>query len=198
MRELTDFLRFILPHATACPDPTAEDALLSAARDFCEATRCWRETDSFKVKGHDVEVVCVPPSAVLFEIEKASFDGRDLERVSFADARFDRDGPPRQITQTQPNAVRLAPAGPGTLSISMFLKPALDADVLPYFLFDQWGETLASGALARILVIPDQPFSNPQLAGYHAGIFQSAKDRNFNASVRGQQRAPRRSRSRYL
>lgn len=198
MLELIDFLPFVLPYAAACPEPVAELHLRSAAREFCEATKCWREVDTLPVRGDEIEVLCVPPYASLLALESGSFDGRRLDRVAFDDVDPAELGQPRAIYQLQPNTVSLSPRGPGKLTVAMFLKPAQDADVLPRFLHDQWGEAIGHGALARILMLPEQPYSDPNMAMSHRALFERAKDSNFNASVRGQQRAPTRSRSRFL
>lgn len=198
MRELRHFLRFVLPYAPACPDPMAEQHILSAAREFCEATRCWRETDTIPIHGHAIEVVCVPPYAALHEIEDAKFDGRPLERVAFKDSLHGAEGLPEQIMQTSMNTISIAPAACGQLTISLFLKPALDTDILPDFLYEQWAEQIGYGAVARILDLPDMPFSNPSAALTYRVLFERAKDSNFNASRRGQQRAPVRTRSRFF
>lgn len=200
MREPDAFYRWIMASAPSCPEPVADVHILSAARAFCMATRCWREQDTITVTGDEDEILCVPPYATLFEIERASFNGRPLERTAFADARVSDIGEPSQITQLQQNSIALGPRGGcgGTLAISMFLMPAQNAQVLPDFLYEQYGETIGQGALGSLLAVPDQPFSNPSLAMYHATLFQQAKDRNFNVSVRGQQRAPMRTRSSYF
>lgn len=198
MREAEDFFRWVVPYARAVSDPVASRHIIDAARDFCEATRCWREVDEIAVSGEEAEVVCVPPYASLFEIEAASFDGRPLDRVAWLDTDS-TGGLPSQITQAQPQSVSIAPRGAcGMLSISMFLEPAQDADVLPDFLFEQFGQSIAKGALASLLLLPDQPFTNPGLATLNAQMFGQAKDRNFAHNRRGQQRAPLRTRPQYF
>ncbi len=199
MREAADFFRWIIPYAPACAEPTVEAHLITAARSFCEATRCWRETDDLPLTGEEDEVVCVPPYASLFEIDFARFNGQALDRVAYADAQLRQCGIPHQITQVQPQSIALAPRGTcGTLTISMFLEPAQDTDILPDFLFEQFGQIIAQGALGTLLLIPDQPFSNPSLGTYNAGLFARAKDSRFNYHRRGQQRAPVRSKSSYF
>lgn len=200
MQPLDAFYRWIMPYAPTCPEPVGDTHIIKAARDFCEATRCWRESDVIDVTGDEDEILCVPPYASLFEIENASLDGRPLDRVPFARARMDECGDPEQITQVQPNSVALAPRGGcgGKLRVTMFLKPAQNAQVLPDFLHDQYGEIIAQGALASLLAVPGQPFSNGPLATYNAGLFAEAKASRFNLNVRGQQRAPMRTRARFL
>lgn len=202
MRDLSDFLSYVLPHAPACPEPVAVQYLRVAATEWCERTRCWRETDELPTAAYEIEVLCVPPFSSLHEIEAAWFDGRPLTPKSFHEAwpddRGDTGARPRWITQAQPNTVRLIPRGTGTLRISMFLKPAPDADVVPGFLFDQWVQPLADGALARILALPDPAYANPTAAVVYRSAFDAAANRNFAANIRGQQRASSRARAQFL
>ncbi|WP_163000214.1 hypothetical protein [Sphingobium yanoikuyae] len=198
MRQLADFLRWVLPYATACPEPLAESHVLTAARDFCKATRCWRLVDTLTTTDDVPEVICVPQDAMLFEIEAAQFNGMPLERIAYADVSPSEAGLPRAITQAELNSVRLIPHAAGALHLSLFLMPSQHADELPDFLYDVYGEIIADGALAAILEIPGQPYSDLTNAAYRRGRFIQAKDSNFNVSKRGQQRAPVRTRARYF
>lgn len=197
MRELEDFLPFVLPHATACPEPTALKYLREAAITFCQRTRVWREVDTLPVDGLEIQTVCVPPHSSLFEIEGAWLDGERLSPAPFAKVAhlLDRrgQGKPQFITQTRHDAVMLLPRGPGKLRISMFLTPAHDAEVVPTFLYDQFGREIGWGALAEICLLPNQPFTSPDMALLFSQRFTSACDRNFAANIKGQQRAPARS-----
>ncbi|MED5545699.1 MAG: hypothetical protein VYD90_10655 [Pseudomonadota bacterium] len=199
MRELLDFLPFVRPYAPAVPEPVAEAQVRNAAREFCEATKCWRIIDTIPVRGDEIEVLCVPPQATLHELERAIFNKVQLAPIAADQVDPEEEGDPHSIFQIQPNTVSITPRGAsGFLTVSMFLKPSQDAEVLPAFLLDQWGEAIGHGALARILELPNQPYTDPNAAMRHRALFERAKDSNFNASVRGQQRAPRRSRSRFL
>lgn len=200
MRELEDLLPRVLPYAPGCPDPVAVDHLRDAAIEFCKQTRCWREVDEFGTTDTDIEVVCVPPFSSLFEIEAAKFNGRDLARAPYlrSDPHKTEGGIPSVIAQAQHNSVSIYPRATGKLWISMFLMPDDRADMIPSFIFDQWGRIIAEGALGEILMMPDKPFSNPQLGVSFRGRFQAGMDRNFRASQRGQQRAPARSRPNYF
>lgn len=197
MRDLADFLRWVMPYATACPEPVAESHILDAAREFCAATKCWRFVDTIDVPAEACEILCVPPDATLHEIERAQFNGQPLDPIAYADMR-DAAGEPSHFTQIDLNSVRIMPHKAGQLSISVFLQPAPHADQLPDFIYDRYGKTIADGALAAILELPGQPYTDPGAAAARRGRFNQAKDSNFNISLRGQQRAPVRTRSRFL
>ncbi|MEY9435581.1 phage adaptor protein [Bradyrhizobium elkanii] len=206
MIDFDAFYPHVMPSAPGCPEPTVINALRQAAQRFCETTRAWRCNDTFDVTMDTCAFVCVPDGAELFEIEAVTFDGRPIDPISVAE--LDRLMPrwrdqteaaqPRYYTQLDFDTIRLAPAGEGTVQVWAFLKPSEDADQLPDFLGAKFARAIASGALADILLLPGQPFFNPDLASVHAARFQSVLDRNFNLNLRGQQRAPTRTRAQFL
>lgn len=210
--QLSAFLPMVLPHAPGVPEPTANFNLRLAAIEFCERTRCWRHMLTVAIEEQNSAVVA-PGFAAIHEIEHAYFDGVPLNRVQFSDIDHGEDetaqaGPPENITQIGPDQVALYPFAAGSLQISVFLKPRgghlyglneddplEDAyDTVPEFMFAQHGEPIAYGALARILAIPKQEFTNPAMASYFLKKFEEKIDGRFSANMRGQQRAPRRTR----
>ena len=198
MREIDELLPYVMPYAPGLAEPTAVQHLRDAAVRFCERTRCWRLIDTFQTTGEHHEILAVPSDAVLFEIEWAKFNNRELEAVSPQAATWhNQEGytEPRYITQVNPNCVSLEPHAVGELKISMFLKPMMTALELPSFLVSDYGRNLADGALSTLLLLPNQPFTNPQLAMVFETKFQQALDRNFALNMRGQQRAPKRTKS---
>ncbi|MBX9596233.1 MAG: hypothetical protein K2X46_17845 [Roseomonas sp.] len=201
MRDLTDFLPHVMLHAMACADPVAVKYLREAAVEFCTRTRVWRETDEFTTVADDIEVVCVPPYAALHEIEAAWFNGYELEAARFKQT-FGPDeqegGQPRWITQVAPDRVSLVPKGAGLLRISMFLKPAEDTEVVPAFLFDHFAREIGWGALRDLKMLPNQPFSDPQMGMAFGARFEAALNRFSAANIRGQQRAKGRANARYF
>ena len=185
----------------ACPEPVAVKYLREAAQEFCARTRMWRETDEFTTIADDIEVLCVPPYAALHEIERAWFNGCDLEPVPFSRAFAPDEAQgdaPRWITQVGPDRLSLVPAGAGTLRVSMFLKPAEDAEIVPDFLFDHHAREIGWGALREIKLLPNQPFADPNMALMFGARFESALNRHFTANIRGQHRAKGRARGNYF
>lgn len=213
MRSLDDFLPFLAAYAQSVPDPLAYQYLRWAATELCERTRCWRFVDVITVSGLEDQIICTPAGADLFEIEDAwwsngddQFYSRPLARVPFADVsadllRIDAQNmavKPDAITQVSQQSVLALPRAAGVLKLSMFLKPSKDTMEVPDFLFDQFAQPIACGALYWILNVPGQTYTNPQLAQMMASDHNSICDRNFAHNIRGQQRAPARARSRFV
>lgn len=208
MRDVLDFMPWVRPFAPSVPDAVAARQIVDAAAYFCRVTRCWREVQEVASDGTDFEVMCVPPGAQLFEIERADFDGIQLEPVALNDipphmipqAVDGKQSPgslcsPRFVSARGHDAVIVAPPAAGTLRISLFLTPSPDADMLPDVLFDNFAQAIGGGALARILVLPSQPFTNPEMAAMFANTFTYACDTNFDYNRRGPHRAATRTRA---
>lgn len=207
MRDIEELLRHVMPLAPACPEPVAIEHIRNAAIDFCTRTSLWRETDHIDKADGDLEIICVPPYATLHRIERALFDGQLLEPITYPDAmdmiarqhnNHGDQGRPRYISQAQPDSVRILPRGLGRLDISMVLKPHQDAEQLPDFLVDHHGRTLAAGALSTLLMLVNQPFTNPGLASIQLQIFERDITNQFAMYLRGQQRARLRTKPSYF
>lgn len=215
MREMDELLPHILPYAIGVAEPTAIQHIRDAAVRFCERTRCWRHIDTFKTDGGHHEIVAVPSQAVLHEIEWAKFDNQhELEprapKAEYWEHEHLEDDPlnpnqnernhtyPRYITQVNPTCVIIEPHVVGDLTVSVYLKPDQVADMLPDFLLSNFARNIADGALSTLLLLPNQPFTNPQLAMVFEQKFQQSLDKNFAFNLRGQQRARKRTRASYI
>lgn len=195
----------IAPFAPTCPDFIIAQQARFAAIEFCERSRAWRHVTTVAVTSREFTPV-VPDTAAIHEIEFAEWGDHQskLTPVQFSTIKGDLEGQPRYVTQVNPHAVTVSPFEEGTMRISMFLKPlsstsygdnAADPledrfNVIPDFLVSIHGNTLAAGTLSKILSIPDEPWTNPAEAQRYWLIFQERLNGSFRANMRGQQRAP--------
>lgn len=207
MIDFEPFLPMVLSVAPGCPRPTAVSALRQAAIRFCETTRSWRCDDTFQTTGEPNDYVCVADQAELFEIEAVTFNGAPLEAAAttYLDRIIPRwrdeqpgTGNPAYFTQLSPDTIAIVPRAAGSVKVHAFLRPAEDADELPEYLGAKHRRTIASGALADLLLLPGQPFFSPDLASVHSLRFQAVLDGKSDFNLRGQQRAPTRTRFRFL
>lgn len=215
-RPLKDFLSMVLPEVPYCPRPVAEQYLRLAAIEFCERTRCWRHVTTQDITAQDGAIVA-PDYATIHEIETAEWgEGVELMPTQFSEIDADAygaeagaAGPPRYITQVAANQIAVVPFDTGSLRLSLFLKPRSGSEfggdpndplqdkynVVPEFMFIQHGDHIASGALARIMNLPDQTYTNPKMAAQHLARFERACDTKFSSNMRGQHRAKRRAKA---
>lgn len=206
MKPLDDFLTSINPYAPGCAIPTAYFGIRQAAIEFCERTRMWRHEDSFTVTASEAEAISVPYGAALIDIEHASFDGRPLEpkTTKWLDEHHpgwrtgDASGHPTYLTQLEQNTLRIVPGQAGTVNISVWIKPSQDCEDLPDFLADQYRETIAYGALGRILMTPNQPYTNGSLAAAFLAQFEQKLVGLSSKGITGQQRARVRTQASFM
>lgn len=210
LSSLGEFLPYVLPKAPGCSEPYALFCLRQAAIAFCERTRCWREFLTITVSSTNSTIVD-PSNATVHEIEEAWHNGRKLSPISFAGADpvelvggTAYAGSPEAFTQSSPGTISIYPYQAGTLRLSVFLKPRqgqslggypsdplADAfNAVPPFMLQHHAETLAAGALARILSTPNETFTDPQGAGVYATMFDQRAAAFSSMKLRGQQRAP--------
>jgi hypothetical protein len=202
MIDLDIFYPNILPKAPGCPHPTADNAIIQSGINLCERLRIWRSQDTFTIAPDKCNVVCAPDNAAIHQIESAYFNGQPLEPISIRELDHNHaqwrdmtsDGQARWITQIDVDTVRVVPATTGTLVLNIILKPSIDAEQFPEFLVSHYRNVIADGALAEILMLPGQSFSDPDRAMFYQNRYNEAVNRYSSRQTTGQQRAPMRSR----
>lgn len=208
MSSLDSFLPYVRPWAPGVPDPTAYKAIRQAAVEFCERTRLWKFEDDYDVTEQDCNSgILTPSGSILHDIEVVMFDGRELLPATPTDLdRMEKgwrtgdlgSGLPRYYTQIDQNTLRIVPAYAGHVYVCLRLKPSLDATDLPDFIGSEYSEVIGWGALSRVLTVPGQSYSNPDLGMFYATKFAGKLDALSIKGTTGQQNAPKRSRGRFF
>lgn len=148
--------------------------------------------------------LAAPNLAVIHEIEFAEMNGEPLTPIQFSTITSHGEGSARYITQVAPNALTVYPFQEGKLTVSMFLKPAGDSrfgadpsapmadafNVVPDFFVTMHGQALVYGALSKIFALPREPWTDDRKAAEHELRFREKLDGSFRQNLRGQQRAP--------
>lgn len=207
-----DFLHLVLPECQACPDPVATYMIRLAGIEFSQITKGWRHTGSQVMASNNVTLIA-PDHTEIHTIEEATLNGQPLDPVAFLSSDPEQmtgiaqTGQATEISQVEPGAVQINPFQAGTLRYSLTLKPTMarllatfpndplrDAhDVLPAFMFSQHATTIAYGALALILMLPGEPFTDPAKAALKRSMFMQGCNSAHADARMGQQRAPRRN-----
>ena len=201
----TRFLPDVQTSLTGCPIPTAINAIRNAAIDFCTKTNVWQETQ-------DVEMVAAtglpmdltgPTEAMVIQVLSCKVDGRLLEPVTidYLDSRHhnweEHTGTP--LVYFQPNTAQLTlyplPANAVPLRLRVAYAPTRVSNGLDSALYDNNLTTIAAGALAALMVIPEVPWSNAKLAMYYAAIYSFGVDEALSNTQKSFTRARNRVRS---
>lgn len=207
MKDLDIFLSKIALHAPGLGIPTAYSAIRDAAIELCERTGLWRWEDDFTVSFAGDEDISPPYGSVLMQIDSALFNGIALE--SKTTDWLDTELPgwrtqeatstaPSYITQVELGTLRVVPYGTGKLNLAAKLKPSQDCAQLPDFLADLYREVIAWGALGRVLMHPNQPYTSLETAVYFQRRFDDKLTALTGVAQRGQQGARTRTRGTFF
>lgn len=208
MSSLDTFLSYVRPWAPGVSDQAAFKAIRHAAIEFCDRTRLWKYEDDYDVTLAECDSgIFTPSGSVVRDIEIVLFNGKEL--IPSATRDLDRtekgwrtgdlgSGLPRFYTQIDQSTLRIVPAMAGHLYICLRLKPSQDATDLPDFLANEYRECIGWGALGRILTVPGQSYSSPDLGTYYAQKFADKLDTLSTKGITGQQNARKRSRASFF
>lgn len=210
--DIDDFLPELRIYAPAVPDVIAYRHIRAAARDFCQRTRIWRDSDTITVTEPSAEGVTTIQDAAIYEIERADFGTERKPLTPITIAELDRDmpnwryeeidttgeGAPSYVTQLLPDTVAIVPRMTGTLTLQLVLIPSRSAAQLPEILLSQHAETIGMGAASRALRTPNTEYSNPDLASSLRADFDQHITTAKTIAAKSIHRAPLRTRGRYL
>lgn len=201
----TDFFPEVIPYALDVPEPQAIFAIRNACIDFCERTTMWREKFTADiVAGQPTYFVATPLDSRRASLITVWVDGRTYEPTGTdwlaAKYGFDYrsfDGLLGYYSEGLNGEIELAglpqldlPAG---LRGVQALVPTRDSDEVGLdYVYERWIETIAAGALARLMTTAGQPYYNPQAAMMYAAKFSAgtnkAKAEVDGGNGRGRQR----------
>lgn len=203
-RDLEDLMPLILPHAIQCTEGLAIERLRDALVRACERARLWVVEDEFKSSCDTENIVIAPKEARIYQLDQVYADRAKLDPVSrqqaFADrARYTESGTPKYYALADDRSLSIYPAEPGMcIRVRAYMIPDQSAMRAPKDVIDRHREMLANGALARILAVPAQPFTNFEAANYRDMLFERRLDEISREFVTGAQRAPLRTRARFM
>lgn len=209
MATLEQFLPYVEPHVVGMPLPGILQEIRQALSDFCEKSRVWKVKGSVSVRAGvaDYEIPA-DDGGITVVIEEAVLNGHVL-RPTAPDALKQEwpnwmaaTGTPVRYTQLDPDNLTLVPIPvidqPDGLKLRCCYKPDRAARSVPEFIFQQYAEVIAHGALARLLMTNPLHAANPKAAGYHQQQFDAGVYKALHEADKGFTRAPRRTVPRFL
>ena len=177
----------VLPSLSADPsEPVTEYAIKRACIDFCAGSWIWQYMpdpidvlageayyDLEPEQGADVSVVMdvqhnlVPLTAKpLMWLDKNVPGWRTTQTV------------PKYYTQVDTDQIILAAVPDvdiaGGITMTLALQPSQSSQGIPKWIFNQFMYALAAGAMARLMLMPNKPWTDLTLGAAHAANFQGA------------------------
>lgn len=184
MALLSDLLDRVHDEYPAVPEAMALRALSDATKEFCSRTHAWqasiprvnlRDGRRFYELYPDEGVQIVALKEVRFDGTVVTPLSAELGNISI---RSPSPGAPRYYTQISPTTLELVrePDVEGTLTVKAALTLARNATEveLPDTLLDEYGIQIAAGAKLYLARQVGQPWSSPENAVGHGGVFYTS------------------------
>lgn len=182
----TDLYPDLLPSLPGCPDITVDRAINRAATEFFSETKVWRANIVGATTGTQLVAVTsgVPANCKIVHLYELRYDEDPLERRTPVDMKrtFPREesGTPVICTLTEEDTINVLPypATPGVIGIyagRVAIAPTRTKADLPDDIFDRYAEALIAGTLSKLLIQPNQAWTNENLAGVNLQMFENYK-----------------------
>lgn len=194
-----DFFKYVRPDVHGCPVAMVKEALRNACIEFCEKSLIWqqeiycgdlvKDEPKYGINIVNKDATIVMPVTVTirdtvegqlrqFQVEKTN--RQDLDSYS-PDWRLRKDKYPKYFYMESPNVMHLVGVPmediPEALHMLAAVKPTREADEIPKFLYTDWAETIASGALAYLHSLSGRVWSKPNLVNYYIRKFRAGISR---------------------
>ena len=181
----TSYLPEVLPMVQGCADVIALNAIRNSVIEFCTGSLYWNEVQTpVTLDAADFPYpLDFPTGAQAIMALGISMDGQPLGTTT--QDELDNKvlnwrasmGTPRVYFQYNPNEIGVYPA-PATATTNVYtmrvaLAPSRSADDAIDFIHAKHLETIAAGALARLLQIPGVPWTNEAQAAHFRSFFNT-------------------------
>lgn len=217
----SSFLPGILVDVPGCPDFAVERELRNAAIQLCRRSLCWRQQldpiavfaniggysldspqfEARVIKIYDV-VLTTPSADPLASPDVRQLSPKTPQSLDAASPgwRYPQNALSNPYplvtnwyTQDDPSQILLAgvPASNGSLVILASLVPLMTATGMDAWVAEQHYEAIIHGAKARLMAIPQKPWTDFNAAAWHTGEFDKAiSSANVEAAQAFQSDAP--------
>lgn len=176
---VSDFSRFILPEVVGCPDPVLHQAIVQTAFEFCDRTGAWSELlsdsdlycESTQIQESASYLLPSTKDAIALRVTGVWINGVSVTSTQIASGLI-KAGYHSAVSH---DVVTITPAPKGDFSITfkVVFAPKMSALSLPDMMA-RYERAISAGAKARLMLMPNTTWTNPQLAVLHRQTFDSA------------------------
>lgn len=169
------------------PLPLLDDALNDALIELCQHALCWKTWQTVPlVADAPLYTLTLPtPAAQVLTVTRATINGQSINPTA-EDAVTDggfwtETGCPSTYFLNTARALRVAPipnadAESAVFNVEAAFAPSMGATTADDVLLNRYGQTIANGAKARLMMIKNKVWSNPEDAMMYRSMFLSALD----------------------
>lgn len=164
-QDFTDFSlieQLCLPELAGCPRASIREIAAIAFSEFCEQTHCYREIIELDTDGSDTTYDLVSPyqDTIIIGVFSVSKDGKDLK--------------PTDYESHSPSTMTFPGINAGKVIITVLLKPVITLQIVPSSILSRWADSISNGVKYRLMILPEKPWSNSQMASYYRNEFESS------------------------
>jgi hypothetical protein len=207
MKTYDAFFPDVLPEVPGCPADVALRAIRHTIIEFCEKSLIYQVTqDPITLRaGLDNYDLDAPKGYRVQKVMRAWFKGSELEPVAPDDIvtpdvynttignYTPSKSQPVGYTQKDFDTVSFLPIPDQTytnaITMRVALVPLRDSTSCENFLYEQWGEYIACGAKARLMLVPGKPYTNQEAAAVNQGRYMTALNDARQRAIRGNVRS---------
>lgn len=189
-RAYTTLVSRLSPHLVSCPHPIIVDQIRRSAIQACERTLIYRHVqEPLTLTPNQYEYIYYRPADTdVHAVLEAILNDKPLERLTLEQA-LERNPRWADVSQTDEASEPRIICGVTTDSFTVFpmpdssktyalrlvyaLKPTRTSTGLEQWVFDELEDCIFHNALQEFMLIPNQPWSNTDMAGYHAKQYLS-------------------------
>ena len=165
--KLDVYLERIRPYAKGCPDQVIKNYLIVTLRDICHRANLWRYHDKlYMVKGIKDYTLTTPANTEIATVQNIQReDGSRLQSRDLLPPYISK-GTPYYYRHFETTALSVAPIPDKDQmhDIELTLMPAFSATEVPDDVGNLTIEFACWGVLADLQMMPDEPWTNPQLS----------------------------------
>lgn len=207
MKQLEDFFPDVLTEVPGCGPDLAKQALRNTIIEFCEKTMIHQVTldPVTLLKGVSEYDLEAPDGYRVHRIMRVWLRGNELAPIApdmvprpeayadFIGGYTASESLPSGYMQRDSGTVTFLPIPdqryPNAVTMRVAIAPLRLFERVEDFLFEQWGETIASGAKSRLMINPGKPFTNIEGAAVHQTRYIAGRNDALQRAVRGNVRS---------
>lgn len=181
-RPLEDFLPDINILVDGAPRIYVLQALRQTCIEFCEQTLLFREKLAVQRLSADVDEYELEPSMCDSEVCRilnvwvnGTLIGATTPDLGVRGSAALASSQPVAYYCTEPHLIRMVPVPSvgADLEVEVAFAPAHDAEEVPSPLFTKYREDIVRGAAARLMLMPNRPWSDMKTAAVYRNLFWS-------------------------
>jgi hypothetical protein len=183
--QYTDLFDEVMPELPGAQVPMVTNAIRNSVIAFCNGSDIWRQwLDPIDVvAGNNTYDIATDAGTDLVTLLSVKFDAHTLsprneDALNHWHSRWRTElrRPQHYMMQDQNSfIVACVPPDnlPGGLLLSVSLQPARTSTSFPAWIYGQYWEGITAGAKARMMKMPEKPWSNPQAAAMYQASFDA-------------------------